>query len=198
MCQVEKSHTAGSGGIVTGGSGEPCVRWKNLTQLGQEELSLVGQENHVSGGKISHSWVRRNSSLVGQEKHVSGGKTSHSWVRRKCLRWVREPCCQVEKRHTAGSGGTVIGRSGEPRVRWKNVTKLGQEELSYGVRRTKDQVEKRHTAGSGGTVLGRSGEPCCQVEKRHTSWVRTEELSKGGQENHVTKGGQEKLSHRWV
>ncbi len=90
---------------------------------------------------------------------MSGGKTSHSWVRRNCLRELRRTMCQVEKRHTALSGGTVLGRSGEPCVRWKNVTQLCQ-------------VEKRHTAVSGGTVSGRSGEPC--VTKKNVTQLGQE------------------------
>jgi hypothetical protein len=67
---------------------------------------------------------------VGQENHVSDGKRHTAGSRGTVIERSGEPCCQVEKRHTAGSGGTVKGRSGEPCCQVENVTQLGQEELS--------------------------------------------------------------------
>ncbi len=76
MLSGEKRHTAGSGGTVIRRSGEPCVRWKNLTQLGQtqEKLSQLGQEEMLKGGQEKNVTKvgRRKCDMTGSGCHTSG------------------------------------------------------------------------------------------------------------------------------
>jgi hypothetical protein len=69
----------------------------------------------MSGGKTSHSWVRRNCHREVRRTMLSGGKRSHSRVRRICHRVVRRKLSQ----RWVGENVTGLGQE-------KNVTKVGR------------------------------------------------------------------------
>jgi hypothetical protein len=95
----------------------------------------------LSGGKTSHSWVRRNCHREIRRTMLSSGKTSHSWVRRNCHKSVRRTMyvsvgkrnCHWEVRRTMSQrwvGENVAGLGQE-----KNVTKVSRRKCDRAVSR---------------------------------------------------------------